>query len=97
VHDVALVEDHVKVDIALYPIDVGFAVKVTVEILLLAVQLAVVPPLVPTQLHVHGPVPDIADPVPAVQRLVVGVVLKDAALEEPQAPFTIEGRVVGAM
>jgi len=47
--------------------------------------------------HVHGPVPDIADPVPAVQRLVVGVVLKDAALEEPQAPFTIEGRVVGAM
>ena len=52
----------------------GVGVVVTV---LLAEQLAVVPPFVPVQLQFHGPVPDTVVGVPVEQRLVVGDVVKD--------------------
>lgn len=42
-----------------------------------ALQLAVVPPPIPAQVQVHGPVPVTADGVPAVQRLVVGIEASD--------------------
>ena len=51
-------------------------------------QLAVVPPLLPAQLHFQGPLPVIEDAVPAVQRLFVGAAEKLAPFEEPHAPFT---------
>ena len=38
----------------------------------LAVQLAVVPPFDPAQLHVHGPLPPTALAVPVLHKLVVG-------------------------
>ncbi len=53
-----------------------------------AEQLAVVPPLDPVQLHVHGPVPLTVVAVPALQRLVVGAVVKVPPLDEPHTPFT---------
>ncbi len=53
-----------------------------------AEQLAVVPPLDPVQLHVQGPVPLTAVAVPALQRLVVGAVVKVPPLDEPHTPFT---------
>ena len=49
---------------------------------------AVLPPLLPAQVHDHGPLPLTVDAVPAVQRLAVGAVLTDAPFEEPHAPFT---------
>jgi hypothetical protein len=52
-----------------------------------AVQLAVVPPFVPAQVHDHGPLPVMVEAVPVVQRLVSGALLKSSPLEEPQAPF----------
>jgi len=53
-----------------------------------AVQLAVVPPLEPPQLHVHGPEPATDDAVPAEQRLAEG--LDDAVVPfaDPHAPLT---------
>jgi hypothetical protein len=48
---------------------------------------AVAPPPTPTHDHVQGPVPRTVDAVPVVQRFVVGAVLKDCPLEEPQTPF----------
>ncbi len=53
-----------------------------------AEQLALVPPLDPVQLHVHGPAPITAVGVPALQRLAVGGEVKDPPLDEPHAPFT---------
>ena len=53
-----------------------------------AEQLAVEPPLEPTQVHDHGPEPDTADAVPTLQSPVVGADNKLAPLLEPQAPFT---------
>jgi hypothetical protein len=56
-----------------------------------AEQLAVVPPLEPPQLHVHGPVPATDDAVPAEQRLVEG--LDDAVVPfaDPHTPLTGAG------
>ena len=51
---------------------------------------AVVPPLVPLQLHVHGPVPLAVEAVPMLHRLVVGVVVAVTPLLVPHAPFTDE-------
>jgi hypothetical protein len=51
-------------------------------------QVAVLPPLLPVQLHDHGPLPLTAEAVPAVQRLAVGAVLSLPPFEEPHAPFT---------
>ena len=56
-----------------------------------AEQLAVVPPLEPPQLHVHGPEPATDDAVPAEQRLVEG--LDDAVVPfaDPHTPLTGAG------
>ena len=53
-----------------------------------AAQLAVVPPLEPPQLHVHGPEPATDDDVPVEQRLAEG--LDDAVVPfaDPHAPLT---------
>ncbi len=59
-----------------------------------AEQLAVVPPLDPVQLHVHGPVPLTAVAVPVLQRLVVGAEVNVPPFEEPQTPFTAVGENV---
>ena len=53
-----------------------------------AEQVAVVPPLLPAQLHDHGPVPATVDAVPALQRFAVGVLVRSAPFEEPHAPLT---------
>jgi hypothetical protein len=52
-----------------------------------AVQLAVVPPLIPVHDHVHGPVPATVVAVPVVQRPVVGVESTATPLAVPQAPL----------
>ena len=51
-------------------------------------QVALVPPLEPPQLHVHGPEPATDDTVPAEQRLAEG--LDDAVVPfaDPHAPLT---------
>ena len=56
-----------------------------------AEQLALVPPLEPPQLHVHGPEPATDDAVPAEQRLVEG--LDDAVVPfaDPHTPLTGAG------
>lgn len=46
-----------------------------------AEQLAVVPPLEPPQLHVHGPAPATDDAVPLVHKFVEG-------LDDTEVPFT---------
>ena len=56
-----------------------------------AEQVAVVPPLLPAQVHDHGPLPLTADVVPAPQRFAVGVVARVVPFEEPQAPLTLGG------
>jgi hypothetical protein len=53
-----------------------------------AVHSAVVPPFLPAQLHDHGPLPLIADAVPVVHRLIVGVLLRLSPLDAPHAPLT---------
>src|SRR6185437_2664227 len=63
------------------------------DAVLVAEQVAVVPPLLPAQVHDHGPVPLTADAVPALQRLAVGAVLKLPPFEEPQTPLTGVGEV----
>jgi hypothetical protein len=54
----------------------------------LAEQLAGDPPLMPTQVQSHGPVPVTAEGVPALQRFNVGAFRKLFPRAEPQAPFT---------
>jgi hypothetical protein len=46
-------------------------------IALLALQVSVVPPLVPLQLHDHGPAPETTEVTPLRQRLVYGVLVND--------------------
>jgi hypothetical protein len=53
-----------------------------------AVHCAVLPPLLPAQLQFHGPVPLTVDVVPAVQRLVVGLLLRLWPFDDPHAPLT---------
>ena len=57
-------------------------------LLLVAAQLAVVPPLLPAQVQLHGPAPLTAEAVPIAQRLVAGTTPKACALALPQAPLT---------
>ena len=54
----------------------------------LAEQLAFVPPLMPTHVHVHGPVPLTIDALPALHRFVVGTLWKLPPLDDPHVPFT---------
>jgi hypothetical protein len=58
------------------------------EAIFVAEQVAVVPPLLPAQLHAHGPLPLTGDAAPAMQRLAVGALARLAPFEEPHAPFT---------
>ena len=52
-----------------------------------AEQAALVPPLLPLQLHVQGPLPPTALGAPTAQRLAAGALVNRAPDEEPQAPF----------
>ncbi|CAK0752727.1 hypothetical protein CCP4SC76_2330002 [Gammaproteobacteria bacterium] len=52
-----------------------------------AEQLAVDPPLLPLHDQYHGPEPLTEEAVPALQRPLVGVLVNDWPLDEPQAPF----------
>ena len=53
-----------------------------------AVQLAVVPPLEPPQLHVHGSEPTTDDDVPTEQRFVEGADDAVVPFADPHAPLT---------
>lgn len=53
-----------------------------------AVQVAVAPPLVPAQLHVHGPEPTTDDAVPTEQRFVDGVDDDVVPFADPHKPLT---------
>jgi hypothetical protein len=53
-----------------------------------AEQLAVVPPLEPPQLHVHGPEPATDDAVPAEQRLAEGIDDAVVPFADPHEPLT---------
>jgi hypothetical protein len=55
-----------------------------------ALQLALVPPLLPLHVQFHGPVPVTPDAVPAVQSLAVGAVVTATPFAEPQTPRTGE-------
>lgn len=59
-----------------------------------AKQLAFVPPLLPLQLQLQGPVPVAAVAVPVVQKLVVGAIVKAPPLLVPQAPITGVGVIL---
>ena len=52
---------------------------------------ALLPPLLPVQLHDHGPEPLTKEAVPALQRLVAGALLTVVPFAEPQAPLTGAG------
>ena len=56
-----------------------------------AEQLAVVPPLEPPQLHVHGPEPATDDAVPAEQRLAEGLDDTVVPFADPHTPLTGAG------
>ena len=62
-----------------------------------ALQLAVVPPFVPEQLHVYDEELVTEDAVPEVQRLVVGVDERVWLLDEPQVPLVGDGVGVGVV
>ena len=74
-------------------VDVGVDVGVGVgcDTVTNAEQLAVVPPLEPLQLHVHGPEPVTDDAVPAEQRLVEGLDDTVVPLDDPHTPLTGAG------
>jgi hypothetical protein len=59
----------------------------------LAEQPALVPPLAPLHVHVHGPLPLTDDAVPVVQRLAVGAAVRSAPLLLPQAPLVAVTRL----
>jgi hypothetical protein len=60
---------------------------VTVQVLILAEQLAVAPPFDPVQLHDHGPLPLTKVDDPALQRLAVGADVNVPPFDAPQVPF----------
>ena len=105
-HEVALVEDQVTVETLPDVMLVGFAEIVTVgggigvgvgvDTVTDAEQLAVVPPLEPPQLHVHGPVPATDDAVPAEQRLVEGLDDTVVPFADPHTPLTGAGAALTA-
>ena len=66
-------------------------VPLTGAAVILAEQLAVVPPFAPWQLQVHGPEPATALAVPALQRLLVGAELNVPPLAEPHWPLMTWG------
>jgi len=71
----------------------GDAVRVTVGSAgtsLSALQEAVVPPLLPAQVQYQGPVPLIAEAVPATQFTEVGADVSVSPSGEPHTPLTFE-------
>jgi len=56
-------------------------------VILFVAQEAVVPPLEPVQVQLHGPDPETADAVPAKHKFVVGIEKAFVALADPQAPL----------
>ena len=68
-------------------------VAVIVKVWMLALQLAVVPALVPVHVQPHGPVPVTAVGVPVAQKLVVGATLNVPTLLLPQTPLTGAGGI----
>jgi len=56
-----------------------------------ALQDAVVPPLEPAQVHVHGPVPEGVDGVPGLQRFAEGAEVVGTPFAGPQEPFVMVG------
>jgi hypothetical protein len=62
-----------------------------------AVQLTVAPRPEPAQVQLQGPLPLTFDAVPALQRFVVGLLVRSAAFEEPQAPLTAPPVGVGPL
>ena len=96
VHEVALVEDQVTVEILPEAMLVGFAENATVgagvcDVATDATQVAVAPPLAPPQLHVQGPVPATDDAVPAEQRLAEGLDDTLVPFADPHTPLTGAG------
>jgi hypothetical protein len=61
-----------------------------------AEQLALVPPLEPPHVHVHGPEPATDDDVPVAQRFVVGADDTCWPFADPQTPFTATGAALTA-
>lgn len=59
----------------------------TVYVWMLALQVDVVPPLLPLHVQLHGPVPVTAVAVPVVQKLVVGTIVYVPLLLIPQVPL----------
>lgn len=57
------------------------------ELVIDAEQVAVVPPLDPPHVHVHGPEPDTDEAVPAEQRLVDGADATVVPLADPHTPL----------
>jgi hypothetical protein len=64
-----------------------FALPHVPTILSRAEQLAVVPPFEPAHVQFHGPEPPPVEAVPAVQRLLVGALVRSAPFDEPHAPL----------
>jgi hypothetical protein len=62
-----------------------------------AVQLVLVPPFKPAQLHVHGPVPATDDVVPEAHKLMVGALVKSAPFDVPHPPLTAEAPITNAV
>jgi len=77
-------------------VGVGVGVEVGVGVPTDAEQLAVVPPLEPLQLHVHGPEPATDDAVPAEQRLVEGADDACAPFDDPHTPLIATGAALTA-
>src|SRR5512135_13995 len=61
---------------------------VTVQVCMFAEQFAFEPPFDPAQVQVHGPLPLTVLALPALQRLLVGAVVKVPPLDEPHWPLT---------
>lgn len=61
---------------------------VTVQVLIFAEQLAVVPPYDPVQFHDQGPLPVTDVDEPALQRLVAGADVNVPLFDVPQTPLT---------
>jgi hypothetical protein len=55
-----------------------------------AEQLAVVPPLLPAQLQLHGPLPLTTEAIPVEHKPLAGALLAATPLAEPQAPLPAE-------
>jgi len=69
----------------------------TVKVWMLAEQVAVVPPLLPVQLQLQGPLPVTLEVVPVVQRFAVGAIVIMVPLAVPHVPLTTERAKVAVM